>query len=110
MSMHSQEPRIKISKSWTEKFCKAHHIIKLALFGSVLTDHFSATSDVDILVEFDPRHIPGLFSFVDMKEELSLNLGREVDLRTPEDISKLFRKEIIQQSYLLYGQEGFQSA
>ena len=107
--MHSREPKIKISKSWIERFCKAHHIIKLALFGSVLTDHFSAASDVDILVEFDPKHIPGLFSLVEMKEELALNIGREVDLRTPEDISKFFRKEVIQQSYLLYGQEGFQS-
>ena len=85
------------------------HIIKLALFGSVLTNHFSNTSDVDILVEFDPEHVPGLFRIVEMKEELSRNIGREVDLRTPEDISKLFRKEVIQQSYLLYGQEGFKS-
>jgi len=107
--MHSGEPRIKISKSWVESFCKSHHIIKLALFGSVLTNHFSSTSDVDILVEFDPEHVPGLFSIVEMKEELSRNIGREVDLRTPEDISKLFRKEVIQQSYLLYGQEGFKS-
>jgi predicted nucleotidyltransferase len=73
------------------------------------SNHFSNTSDVDILVEFDPEHVPGLFRIVEMKEELSRNIGREVDLRTPEDISKLFRKEVIQQSYLLYGQEGFKS-
>ncbi|MDE3046213.1 MAG: nucleotidyltransferase domain-containing protein [Verrucomicrobiota bacterium] len=107
--MSSKKPHIKISKSWVERFCKAHHIIKLAFFGSVLTDHFSTTSDVDILVEFDPRHVPGLFSIVEMKEELSREIGREVDLRTPEDISKLFRDEVIQQSYLVYGEKGFQS-
>ena len=98
------KPKIKISKNWITRFCKTHHIVKLALFGSVLSDHFSAASDVDILVEFDPQHIPGLFSFVEMKEELSQIIGREVDLRTPEDISKLFRQEVIQQSHLLYGQ------
>lgn len=103
-------PRIQIPKSWIEKFCKAHHIVKMALFGSVLTDHFSDTSDVDVLVEFDPKHVPGLFGIVGMKEELSKNLGREVDLRTPEDISKLFRDEVIEQSYLLYGKEGFKPA
>ncbi len=108
--MYLGRPRIEIPKKWIEKFCKTHHIIKLALFGSVLSDHFSDTSDVDILVEFDSEHTPGLFSFVEMKEELSQNLGREVDLRTPEDISKLFRKEVLQQSYLLYGQEGFKPA
>ena len=101
------EPKIKFSKSWLESFCRSHHIIKLAFFGSVLTSHFSDKSDVDILVEFDPKHIPGLFRFVEMKEELAKNIGREVDLRTPEDISKLFRKDILEQSYLIYGKERF---
>ena len=100
-------PKIKISYKWLEQFCKDHHIIKLALFGSVISDHFTDASDVDILVEFDPMHIPGLFNLVDMKEILSKNLGREVDLRTPEDISKLFRSEVVQQSYLIYGKERF---
>ncbi|HSX37426.1 MAG TPA: nucleotidyltransferase family protein [Chlamydiales bacterium] len=107
--MYLGVPKIKIPKAWIEKFCKAHHIIRMALFGSVLSDHFSETSDVDILVEFEPQHTPGLFGIVEMKEELSKNIGREVDLRTPLDISKFFRKEVIQQSYLLYGQEGFKS-
>src|SRR5579883_216921 len=108
--MPLRKPKITVSKPWVEKFCQTHHITTLAFFGSVLSDHFSDTSDIDILVEFDPRYIPGLFSFVEMKEELSQQLGREVDLRTPEDISKLFRREVLQQSYLLYGQQGFKSA
>ena len=101
------KPKIKIQKSWIEKFCVSHHIVKLALFGSVLTDRFSDASDIDILVEFDPNHIPGLFSIVEMKEELAQNFGRDVDLRTPEDISVRFRNEIIEHSYLIYGQERF---
>ena len=95
-------PKIKISSDYIKRFCQSHHIIKLSLFGSVLTDHFSEASDVDILVEFDPQYVPGLFGFVGMKDELAHNLGREIDLRTPEDISKLFRSEVIQQSYVLY--------
>ncbi len=99
----SPVPKIPIPLKWIEKFCKSNHIIKLALFGSVLTDHFSSTSDIDILVEFDPNHIPGLFSFVEMKDELAKTLGREVDLRTPEDISIYFRDEVVKHSYLIYG-------
>ena len=102
-------PKINIPKNFIERFCKSHHILKLALFGSVLTDHFSDKSDIDLLVEFDPNHVPGLFSFVEMKDELAQNLGRAVDLRTPEDISKLFRREVLEHSYLIYGQEGFKS-
>ena len=108
--MKNVKSRIEISHSWIAQFCKTHHIIKLALFGSVLTDNFSDKSDIDILVEFDPQHIPGLFSFVRMKEEISEKLGRKIDLRTPEDINKLFRNEVLQQSHLIYGQERFNSA
>lgn len=100
-------PQIKIPKAWLEKFCAEHHITKMSLFGSVISDHFTPTSDVDVLVEFDPKHTPGLFSFVEMRDLLSEHFGREVDLRTPEDISKLFRNEVIQQSYLIYGKERF---
>lgn len=105
--MHLGKPKIDIPKTWIEKFCRTHHITKLALFGSVLSDQFSDTSDIDVLVEFDPKHIPGLFSIVEMKDELSSILGREIDLRTPEEISKLFRDEVLQQSFLIYGQERF---
>ena len=89
--MKSKKPRIAISQQWLERFCKEHYIIRLALFGSVLSDHFSAASDVDVLVEFDPGHTPGLFAISDMKEELTKHLGHDVDLRTPENISTLFR-------------------
>jgi uncharacterized protein len=56
-------PQIKIPKIWIKKFCEEHHITKMSLFGSVVSDHFTSASDVDILVEFDPKHIPGLFVF-----------------------------------------------
>ena len=101
------KPRIEIPKAWLEKFFTENHIVKMALFGSVISDHFSKTSDIDILVEFDPKHIPGLFDFVGMRNSLSECLGREVDLRTPEDISTLFRNEVIEQSYPIYGKERF---
>lgn len=103
-------PQIKISKTWLEKFCLEHYITKMSLFGSVLSDRFTDTSDIDVLVEFDSKHIPGLFSFVEMRNLLSEHFGREVDLRTPEDISKLFRNEVIEQSYPIYGKERFKSS
>lgn len=108
-SLHEimMRPQIKISKSWLEKFCVEHHIIKMSLFGSVISNHFTVASDIDMLVEFDPKHIPGLFSFVEMRDLLTEHFGREVDLRTSEDISKLFRNEVIKQSYHIYGKERF---
>ncbi len=101
------KPKIKVPKIWLEKFCVENHILKLSFFGSVLTDHFTNASDIDILVEFDPKQVPGLFRFVGMRDSLSKHFGREVDLRTPEDISHLFRNEVIQQSYTIYGKKRF---
>ena len=103
------KPQIKVPKVWLEKFCTENHIVKMSLFGSVITDHFTDASDIDILIEFDPKHIPGLFGFVGIRDSLSDHFGREVDLRTPEDISRLFRNEVIQQSYMIYGKKRFKS-
>ena len=84
-------------------FCRKHHIRKLALFGSVLREDFSADSDVDVLVEFDPQHVPGLIRLGGMAQDLSdiLN-GRKVDLLTAEDISDYFRKDVLATAEVQY--------
>lgn len=91
-----------INKKKIGDFCKKHHIIYLALFGSILTPHFSSKSDVDILVKFEKKHIPSFFDIADMEEELTLIVGRKVDLKTPEDLSRYFRDEVLAQAKILY--------
>ena len=78
-----------------------HHIRRLSLFGSVLRDDFSSESDVDVLVEFDPDHIPGL-AFFTMQEELSRILGRNVDLNTPGFLGRQFRDQALSDAEALY--------
>jgi hypothetical protein len=96
---------IPISDSGIEQFCRQHHIRKLALFGSVLRDDFRPDSDVDVLVEFDPAHVPGLFALARMERELSaLFGGRQVDLRTAEDLSRYFREEVVRNAEVRYAQ------
>ena len=92
-----------ISQSTLAEFCKKHHIRKLSLFGSILREDFGPDSDVDVLVEFDPEHIPGLFGLSGMEIELSELLGRKADLRTPEDLSRYFREEVLASAELQYG-------
>jgi len=72
----------------------------MALFGSVLRDDFGPESDVDVLVEFDPNHIPGL-AFFGMQDELSEILGRQVDLFTPAEFSRYF-KHVLQEAQTVY--------
>ena len=84
---------IEVDHKQVEAFCKKHHIRKLSFFGSVLTKDFGPHSDVDVLVEFEPGHVPGL-AFFTMEQELSEILGRNVDLNTPQFLSLHFRDDI----------------
>jgi uncharacterized protein len=84
-------------------FCEAHHIVKLSLFGSILTEAFHADSDVDILVEFESGHTPGFLQMAALEAKLSAMLGRKVDLRTPAELSKYFRDEVLSKSEVQYG-------
>jgi hypothetical protein len=82
-------------------FCQRHHIRKLALFGSVLRPDFKAESDIDVLVEFEPEHVPG-WEFVGLQEELTQMLGREVDLNTYGSLSRHFRDKVVQNAQVIY--------
>lgn len=84
------------------QFCKKHHIAFLALFGSVLTTSFKDTSDVDMLVKFEVNHTPSLFTLVDIEDELCSIVGRRVDLRTPNELSRYFRDEVLSQAKVIY--------
>jgi predicted nucleotidyltransferase len=93
--------RVPIDREEIAAFCRRRHIRRLALFGSVLRDDFTPESDVDVLVEFDPEHIPG-FAFVDIQAELSGLLSRRVDLSTPGFLSPLIRDRIQREAQVLY--------
>lgn len=94
--------RPEIPKKVVAEFCKRHHIKRLAIFGSYLREDFGAASDIDLLVEFDPQHMPGLLDVAGMEIELSELLGRKVDLRTPQDLSRYFRDEVVAQAEVQY--------
>lgn len=93
--------RISLDKEKIADFCRRHHIQRLSLFGSVLRNDFGPTSDVDVLVEFEPGHVPGL-AFFAMEEELSRIIGRKVDLNTPGFLSPYFRDRIERESEVQY--------
>jgi predicted nucleotidyltransferase len=86
--------RIPIDSQALAGFCLRHHIRKLALFGSVLRDDFSGDSDIDVLVEFDAGHVPGL-AFFSIEAELSELLRHRVDLHTPQSLSPFFREQVL---------------
>ncbi len=83
-------------------FCRRNHIRSLSLFGSVLSEDFGPDSDVDVLVEFDPGHRVGLIRLAGMEIELSRILGRRIDMRTPADLSRYSRQEVLDVAEVQY--------
>ena len=76
---------------------------KLSLFGSILRADFGPDSDIDVLVEFEPDHTPGYLGMVRLQRELSVILaGRRVDLRTPRELSKYFRQDVMNGAAVQY--------
>ena len=94
--------RISVPKEQIAEFCRRNHIRRLALFGSVLRDDFRPESDVDVLVEFEPGFHIGFLGLAHMERELSELLGRKVDLRTPNELSRYFRDEVVRSSLVEY--------
>lgn len=95
---------IKVNQKDIAVYCQRNNIQKLSFFGSILRSDFTHTSDVDVLVEFEPGHIPGLIRLAALERELGKVLGRKVDLRTPQDLSPYFRHQVLAAARLQYAQ------
>jgi uncharacterized protein len=76
------------------RVCRKHRIRRLALFGSVLKGTDRPDSDIDFLVEFEPDAVPAFLGLAEIEAELSGLLGRRVDLRTANELSRYFREEV----------------
>jgi predicted nucleotidyltransferase len=98
----NDQAHLGISREKIAKFCQRHHIRRLSLFGSVLRKDFGPDSDVDFLVKFESDHLPGFFELAGMEIELTDMLGRKVDLRTPEDLSRYFRRQVLDSAEIQY--------
>ena len=68
----------------------------------MLRDDFGAQSDVDVLVEFDPQATVGYLSMARMEQELGELFGRRVDLRTPKELSRYFRDQVLEDAQAEY--------
>jgi predicted nucleotidyltransferase len=97
-----KKSNLNIPRQEIADFCRANRIRRLALFGSVLREDFTPSSDVDVLVEFDKDARVGLIRLAALEMELSQLLGRKVDLNTPGFLSKYYRKRILSEAEVQY--------
>ena len=87
-------------------FCKRWEVTELSLFGSAVRDDFSAESDVDALISFSSQSEWGLFDHIQMRQELNIIFGRNVDLITHRALeqsqNELLRAEILESTQVIY--------
>lgn len=89
----NQEAITKILKQKNAEITQQFGVKSLSLFGSVARDEATATSDVDLLVEFSrPVGYFGLFALQDYLEKL---LGCPVDLGTPDSLKPYIRERVM---------------
>ena len=95
--------RIAVDQERIAALCGRHRIRELAFFGSVLRDDFALDSDIDVLAEFAPDAEVSLFDLVHIQAELSVMLGRSVDLVEKRGLRNPFRRaEILRTAERVY--------
>lgn len=99
--MGKQEVRQKIKEA-VEKDPLKESIQKVSLFGSFIHGDFKDDSDVDVLIEFTPMARIGFFKLAQIKRNMEGIVNREIDLLTPEAISKYFREEVLKEAEQIY--------
>ncbi|WP_221583426.1 nucleotidyltransferase family protein [Microbacterium sp. G2-8] len=63
------------------RICQVHGVASLRVFGSAVTSRFDEdSSDVDLLVEFQPDLADAFAEYFGLKEDLEALFGRTVDL------------------------------
>jgi len=77
---------------------KDFHVKSLAIFGSVVRDEATDTSDIDILVEFVDSARVGMFKFLELKYFLEEILACRVDLATPDALRKEMSAQILKEA------------
>jgi predicted nucleotidyltransferase len=96
------ESHIHIPEKEIAAFCRRNQIRRLALFGSVLREDFGPSSDVDVLVAFEPGARIGFLALGRIQRELSTLLGRSVDLVPMAGLKPTVREEVLPRAKVLY--------
>ncbi len=77
-------------------------IKSVAIFGSYAAGEATDTSDVDVLIDFEPSATVGFFEYVRIQRHLGEMLGLKVDLVTPQALSKYIKNQVLQEAEIVY--------
>lgn len=85
--------------------CRKHKVVRLFVFGSVLTDRFNEESDIDFIVNFDKENVVDYFdNYFNLKYALEDLFKRKVDLLEEQTIKNPYLKKSVDETKaLIYG-------
>ena len=98
----SELPAVALPVEEIRAYCETQPIERLSLFGSALRNELRDESDIDLLVDYSPGARVGYFELAQQEIDLSELIGRKVDLRTPNELSRLFRRDVIESARPIY--------
>ncbi|HOT15082.1 MAG TPA: nucleotidyltransferase domain-containing protein [Bacteroidales bacterium] len=95
---------IELNRDRLFELCDSHKVKELYLFGSVLTEKFNDSSDIDMLIQFSQVELVYYFdNYMDLKEKLEDLFNRPVDLVENQAIrNPVFRQIIDRDKHLVY--------
>ncbi|MDA8345944.1 MAG: nucleotidyltransferase family protein [Thermaerobacter sp.] len=96
--------QLAVNESRLADVCRRYKVRELAVFGSVLRDDFTPTSDVDVLVEFEPdTPVRSLFDFIRVKQDLEDEVfHRQVDLIEQSTLHPLIASKVLHAKRTVY--------
>jgi predicted nucleotidyltransferase len=95
--------RLNIDRMGLAAACRQFHVRSLRLFGSALRVDFNEQSDVDLLVEFEPEHLPGFLRLHTIADALSPYFeGRQIDLVTVRALNPRIRERVLNSAEVLF--------
>ena len=73
-------------------------VTALHVFGSVARGEAHPSSDIDVIVDFDPHSHFSIIDLVGVKQRLAARLGANVDVVTRDGIHRRIREQVLQEA------------
>ena len=95
---------IEKNKETLNELCDKHKVQELYLFGSILSDKFNNSSDIDMLIKFCQIDLLDYFdNYMDLKEKLEQLFNRHIDLVENQAVrNPIFRNVLEREKQLVY--------
>lgn len=83
-------------------YCETQPIKRLSLLGPAFDGWLRPDTDIGLLVEYTPGAPIGYFDMAQQEIDLGEIIGRKVDMRTQQEISRYCRQQLVEAAAPIY--------